>query len=180
MGREKESLSYPVVRRGQLPPLIILALLAGLLTPLLFQVLFLGYDPPRGWTGALLAGAVVSILFGFLFWLGRISSRQHVTIRLDGLLAVVPLRRRILFNEIESVTRAYYSKPTWEYGWSTFLRRKLIPAWDEPPNVEIRFKEPVRLNLYPFKWFRMLVLTIDQPDKFVEELSREIGDVHWA
>ncbi len=180
MGREKESLSYPVVRRGQIPLLIILALLAGLLIPFLFRVLFLGYDPPRGWTGALLAGVVVSILLGFLFWLGRISSRQHVTIRSDGLLVAVPLQRLILFTEIESVTRAHYSKPTWEYGWSTFLRRKLIPAREEPPNVDIRFKEPVRLNLYPFRWFRMLLLTIDRPDKFVEELSREIGDVPGA
>jgi len=49
-----------------------------------------------------------------------------------------------------------------------------------PSNVDIRFKEPVRLNLYPFRWFTLIQLAVDRPDKFVGELSREIGDVPRA
>jgi hypothetical protein len=51
----------------------------------------------------------------------------------------------------------------------------LIPAWDEPPNVEVRFSRPVRLNLYPFDWFGLVQLTVDRPDEFLSSMQ---GLVH--
>ena len=175
-----ESETYTLGSRKSLPWWAFPVFLLLLFTPFFFLVAFLGYEPPSGWAAAVAAAFVSSALFFGVFWLGQINGRQHVIIRLDGLLVAVPLRRLIPFEAIESVTCVNYSKPLGEYGFSTFLRRKLIPIWELPPNVDIRFKEPVRLNLYPFKWFRILLLTIEQPDRFVEELAREIDDLPGA
>ncbi len=180
MVEKRKDISYALVDRKGPPWWAMVALLLMLFMPVAFRVALLGYEPPKGWNDALIAMVVMTAIFLFLFWLGYVSSAQRVEIRGDGLLVVVPLRRVIPFAVIQSVRRVTHSTPVGQFGWSTFLHRKLIPAWEKPPNVEIRFKEPVRLNLYPFKWFRMLLLTIEQPDKFMEELSREVDDVPRA
>ena len=40
--------------------------------------------------------------------------------------------------------------------------------------MEIRFRRGVRLNLYPFRWCKLLILTVDKPDEFVESVSEKL------
>jgi len=169
-----ESETYTLGSRKSLPWWAFPVFLLLLFIPFFFRVAFLDYEPPSGWAAAVAAAFVASALLFGIFWLGQIHGRQHVIIRPDGLLVAVPFRCLIPFEAIESVTCVDYSKPLWEYGFSTFLRRKLIPIWELPPNVDIRFKEPVRLNLYPFRWFTLIQLAVDRPDEFVKELSRKL------
>ena len=148
---------------------------AVLLGGLAFQVLFLGYEPPKGWAAVPIAAVVVALLWVPVVWIDRINSRQHVAVLHDGLLVAVPLTRVIPFEAIASATRVNYSEPIGEWGWWTLIQRKLIPVWNEPPNVDIRFRRPIRLNLYPLRWFTLLQLTVDEPDRFVADMTEAMA-----
>ena len=148
---------------------------AALLGVLAFRALFFGYDPPQGWAAVPVAAVVIALLWVPLVWIGRIHSRQHVAVRDDGLLVAVPLMRVIPFEAIESARLVSYSQPIGEQGWWTLIQRKLIPVWNEPPNVDIRFRRPIRLNLYPLRWFTLLQLTVDEPDRLVADLTEAMA-----
>lgn len=59
-------------------------------------------------------------------------------------------------------------------GFSNVINRRFMPARDEPPNVEIELRRPARLNLYPFRWFRQLVLTLDRPAVYLASLPDHV------
>ena len=176
MARQNGGDRYPVVHRGSIPVWVFIAFVGALLVVVLFRWAVLGQDPPSEWTDVFVVAPMLILLALGLFWIARIHSLQYVTVRPQGLLAAIPLKRIIPFSAIESVVRVDHSRPLGEYGWSTFLSRRLIPAWHQAPNVEVRFKRPVRLNAYPFPWFTLLLLTVDRPDTFVEELSQRLSD----
>lgn len=171
VSRRGDAVSYRLGGRKRLSwwalPIIVLAILGSLA----FQALFLDHEPPIGWAALPLGMVAVTLVFAVFVWLGRLFSGQHVAVREDGLLVAVPFGRVVPFSDIQSVTRAGYLEPIGEYGLSTLLHRKLIPIWDKAPNVDIRFRRPIRLNLYPFRWFTLLQLTVDEPDRFVAQLT---------
>jgi len=177
MSRNRDGLTYPLGTRKRSAPSwwIVLLLPAALLGVLAFRALFFGYDPPQGWAAVPVAAVVIALLWVPLVWIGRIHSRQHVAVRDDGLLVAVPLMRVIPFEAIESARLVSYSQPIGEQGWWTLIQRKLIPVWNEPPNVDIRFRRPIRLNLYPLRWFTLLQLTVDEPDRLVADLTEAMA-----
>ena len=163
------------IRRYWKPPWwLLFAWLAWLWASVLLAAIIRDYEPPAGWPGAIAATPLIAALFGFVFWVGRIHSDQHIVVRADGLLFAIPFRRLIPFEKIEHINQVRFSEPLGEFCLSTFVNRKLVPARDEVPNVEIYFREPIRLNLYPFKWFRLLQLTIDMPSKFLDALPNDV------
>lgn len=166
---------FALTRRPVLPWWLPFAIVASLLTNVALRDVLGGESPPHGWGGAALFTPVILAFFFFLWWLSNLLTRQHVLVRPDGLLLAVPFRRVIPFHDIEIVKSLTFSRPSGEYWLSTFVKRKLIPAWDEPPNVEVRFSRPVRLNLYPFDWFGLVQLTVDRPDEFLSSMQ---GLVH--
>jgi hypothetical protein len=148
---------------------------------LLVSVALHGDEPPVGWGQAIALTPVVVLPLLFIFWLERLLSDQHVIVKPDGVLVAVPFRRLIRFDDIAYVRCLSLTEPTSKYWLMTLLGHKLVPAWDEPPNVELSFHKAIRLNLYPFRWCRQLQLTVDRPTEFVEALSKNVSvDMHNA
>lgn len=130
---------------------------------------------PAAWAAALISAAVVGLPLLCVVWIGRITSSQYVVVRPNGLLVAVPFLRLIPFEDISYVRCLSLSKPAREYWGTTFRTRRLAPDWVEAPNIEINFRTPVKLNLYPFRWFRQLVLTVDRPNEFVAALAGKVS-----
>jgi hypothetical protein len=157
---------------------LLFAWLAWLWVSVLLAAIVRGYEPPAGWVGAIAGTLVVALLFGFVFWLTRMISDQYLIVRPDGLLFAIPFRKLIPFADIERVTRADALEPPSEdrliQGLSNFFNRRLVSTRDHPPNIEIDLRRAVRLNLYPFRWFRQLVLALDTPPAFLSALPNEV------
>lgn len=149
---------------------IFFVLVGALWAMLLLAGLIRGYEPPVGWGTAAAGMPVVLLLWGFLFWMARKTADQHIVVQPTGLLVVIPFRRLIPYDDINEVRRVSIPEPSGELGMYTLLQRKLVPDWNRAPNIEIFFREPVRLNWYPFRWFRLLQLTLDRPGEFLRAL----------
>lgn len=166
---------FALTCRPMLPWWLPFAIVAVLLTNVALRDVIHGEAPPNGWFDAALSTPVILAVFFFLWWLGNVLGQQHAVVRADGVLLAVPFRRVIPFRDIQIVRPLTFSRPIGQYWLSTFVKRKLIPAWDEPPNIEILFSRPIRLNLYPPNWFTNLQLTVDRPDEFLSRMRHSVS-----
>lgn len=153
---------------------IFLALVGALWAMLLLAGLIRGYEPPVGWGTAVASMPVVLLPWALLFWMARKTSDQHIVVQPTGLLVVIPFRSLIPYDDIDEVRRVSIPGPSGELGLYTLVQRKLVPDWNRAPNIEIHFRQPVRLNWYPFRWFRLLQLTLDRPAAFLRALPDRV------
>lgn len=147
---------------------------AALWVELSLAALVRGYSPPAGWTVAIFATPLWILPWVFLFWLIRLLANQHVILKADGVLFVVPFRTFVAFGNIDRVECMDSSGYSAQYWLTTFLNRKLVPAWQRPTNLAIYFTRPAKLNLYPFAWFRQVDLALSEPAQFVSELPETL------
>jgi len=139
----------------------------------------LGIDePPNGWTGLIAAWVFVSVIYPLVIVLSmRIRSPQsdgiviengRLIVRTGGWKASVP------FDKIAHTSLVH--DPDWQMtdSYASWRARKLEPEWREAPNVEIAFKEPVRLGNFPVPWYTLLSLHVEDPDVFIAALQDDM------
>ena len=130
------------------------------------------------WTETLIALTAIGTLYpGVLWLLNRHVASQYVAIQENSLkIRGVFSSRTISLGKIAEVRSPDWSTRDWsnEGNVGTFLKRKFEPVGESRPNVEVIFRQPVRLNAFPLPWYRILSLTVDRPDLFVEALSDKV------
>jgi hypothetical protein len=135
-------------------------------------------DRKAGWTETLVAFTVIGVGYPAFGWfLLRHVMSQYVAIQPDGLvIRGIFSRRTVPFAKIADVRKPDWSITEWsnEGNLGTFLKRKFEPVWERQPNVEVTFRQPVRLNSFPFPWYKLLSLTLEQPEPFIRDLSDKL------